>query len=392
MTPRFRVPGRLGAGMVIATGLLLVLAATVGPLPAPAGDPGAKVMIRLPDVVRVLVLGLLALSAVILVSLQRRRPTDDTPGPSRPPRRLPPWAAALVSLLPLVLVVLAWYLVSRYWAGGDGQPIEKAFAAIAGLLDLLALADKPPTSIPSLDMAIAVLLVLLTVGIFALMVLVALADRLEAWWAARGDTRPRARPSRDPRRDPGRPAGRARRAPRDHPRVRPLRARARGRPGPAGGVADAGRVHADHARPTSRWPAAPVRRLTALFEVARFSAHPLGIEARDAACDCLDQIGTALEGGRGACALTGSSRRSSSAAPFLGGVVLLAAVPVYVYVEAPWRTAGGAAGGGARARASRSCSSAARSRRGSRARGPRRSSRSSRGPGIRPRSRSASRS
>ena len=42
-------------------------------------------------------------------------------------------------------------------------------------------------------------------------------------------------------------------------------------------------------------PAAPVRRLTALFEVARFSAHPLGLEARDVACDCLDEIGTALE-------------------------------------------------------------------------------------------------
>jgi hypothetical protein len=42
-------------------------------------------------------------------------------------------------------------------------------------------------------------------------------------------------------------------------------------------------------------PAAPVRRLTALFEVARFSAHPLGTDARDAACDCLDEIGAALE-------------------------------------------------------------------------------------------------
>ena len=41
--------------------------------------------------------------------------------------------------------------------------------------------------------------------------------------------------------------------------------------------------------------AAPVRRLTALFEIARFSAHPVGPEARDAACDCLDQIGAALE-------------------------------------------------------------------------------------------------
>jgi hypothetical protein len=41
--------------------------------------------------------------------------------------------------------------------------------------------------------------------------------------------------------------------------------------------------------------AAPVRRLTALFEIARFSAHPVEPEARDAACDCLDEIGAALE-------------------------------------------------------------------------------------------------
>jgi uncharacterized protein DUF4129 len=291
---RFRVPGRLGAGIVIATGLLLVLAATVGPLPAPADDPGAKVVIRLPDAVRVLVLGLLALSAVILVSLQRRRPTDDTPGPSPPPRRLPPWAAALVSLLPLLLVVLAWYLVWRYWTGGDGQPIEKAFAAIAGLLDLLTLADKPPTSIPSLDLAVAALLVLLTLGIFGLMVLVALADRLEAWWAARGDI------------------GRAPAGPetfaaiqadlRAEPDARRAIIRAYGRFERALAGARAPRAvwqtPAEFMRTTlARFPraAVPVRRLTALFEVARFSAHSLGTEARDAACDCLDQIGTALE-------------------------------------------------------------------------------------------------
>jgi hypothetical protein len=280
--------------MVVATGLLLVLAATVGPLPAPAGDPGAKVMIRLPDAVRALVLGLLALSAVILVSLQRRRPTDDTPGPSRPPRRLPPWAAALVSLLPLLLVVLAWYLVWRYWTGGDGQPIEKAFAAIAGLLDLLTLADKPPTSIPSLDMAIAVLLVLLTLGIFALMVLVALADRLEAWWAGRGD----------PFRAPAGPETLAaiQADLRAEPDARRAIIRAYGRFERALAGARAPRAvwqtPAEFMRTAlARFPraAAPVRRLTALFEIARFSAHPLGIEARDAACDCLDQIGTALE-------------------------------------------------------------------------------------------------
>jgi Domain of unknown function (DUF4129) len=285
---------RLGTGAVIATGLLLVLAATVGPLPAPAGDPGAKVVIRLPDVARVMMLGLLALSAIILIAVQRRRPTGETPPPSPPPRRLPPWAGALVSLLPLLLVVLGWYLVSRYWSGPGSQPIEKAFAALAGLLDLFTLADKPPTSIPSLDLAITALLVLLTLGIFALMVLVALADRLETWWAERGHgVRAPAIPET---------LARIQGDLRAEPDARLAIIRAYGRFELALAAARAPRAvwqtPAEFMRATlARLPgaAAPVRRLTALFEVARFSAHPLGVEARDAACDCLDEIGTALE-------------------------------------------------------------------------------------------------
>jgi hypothetical protein len=283
---------RLGLGAVIATGLLLVLAATVGPLPAPAGDPGAKVMIRLPDAVRVVVLGLLVLSTIILFSLQRRRrPTEETLASSPAAPRFPPWAAALVSLL---LVVLAWYLVWRYWSGPDGQPIEKAFAAIAGLLDLLTLPQKPPTSIPSLELAIAALLLLLALAVFAVMVLVAMADRLEKWWTQRdGAVRPPAVPETlaliqaDLRTEPD-------------ARVAIIRAYGRFERALAAARAPraAWQTPAEFMRTTlARLPvaAAPVRRLTALFEVARFSTHPLGAEARDAACDSLDEIGTALE-------------------------------------------------------------------------------------------------
>lgn len=283
---------RLGLGAVIATGLLLVLAATVGPLPAPAGDPGAKVMIRLPDAVRVVVLGLLVLSTIILFSLQRRRrPTEETLASSPAAPRFPPWAAALVSLL---LVVLAWYLVWRYWSGPDGQPIEKAFAAIAGLLDLLTLPQKPPTSIPSLELAIAALLLLLALAVFAVMVLVAMADRLEKWWTQRdGAVRPPAVPETlaliqaDLRTEPD-------------ARVAIIRAYGRFERALAAARAPraAWQTPAEFMRTTLARlpvPAAPVRRLTALFEVARFSTHPLGAEARDAACDSLDEIGTALE-------------------------------------------------------------------------------------------------
>jgi len=285
---------RLGPGAVIAAGLLLVLAATIGPLPDPAGDPGAKVVIQLPGALRAVVLGLLALSAIILFSLQRRRPTEEPEEPSRPAQRLPPWAAALVSLLPLLLVVLAWVLVWRYMSGPDGRPIEQAFAAIAGLLDLLALPHKPPTSIPSLEWAIGVLLLLLAVAVFAVMVLVAMADRLEKWWMERGAV---ARPP-----SMSEALALIQADLRAEPDARLAIIRAYGRFERALAAARAPRAAwqtpAEFMRSTLARlpvPAGPVRRLTALFEVARFSTHPLGAEARDEACDSLDQIGTALE-------------------------------------------------------------------------------------------------
>jgi hypothetical protein len=291
---RFGVPGRLGTGAVIALGLLLVLAATLGPAPVPADHPGARVTVRLPDPVQALVLGLLALSTIIFLSLQRRRhAADETLPPSRAARRVPAWLAAFVSLLPVLLLALAWYLLWRY-ADQEGRPIETAFAAIAGLIDLLALPDKPPTSIPSLDLAIAALLVLLALGIFALMVLVAMADRLENWWAGRGAAA--GAPS-----TPG-PLGDVRADLRAEPDVRLAIIRAYGRFEGALAAARAPRATwqtpAEFMRATLARvpvPAPPVRRLTALFEIARFSAHSLGAEARDAACDCLDEITTALD-------------------------------------------------------------------------------------------------
>jgi hypothetical protein len=44
-------------------------------------------------------------------------------------------------------------------------------------------------------------------------------------------------------------------------------------------------------------PAPPVERLTGLFELARFSDHPVNPAARDAACDCLDEITAAVRDG-----------------------------------------------------------------------------------------------
>jgi hypothetical protein len=282
---------RLRAGVVIGLGLLLAVAATLAPLPPAAGEPGASLAIRLPDMVRTLVVALLALSLLLLLGLQRpRRPTEEELQHAPVPQRRSTWAAVLVPLVPLALLALAWYLIVNRQ---EGNPIEVAFTTLAGLMDLLASARKAPTSVPLFDYTIATLALLAALAIFALMLLVALAGPLEKWWAARhagGDA----------------PAAAA--APPDLDDLRAV-PDARAAVIRAYGRFELALAAAHH--PRAPWqtpaefrraavarlplPALPVERLTGLFEVARFSQRPLGPEAREAACDCLDEITAALE-------------------------------------------------------------------------------------------------
>jgi hypothetical protein len=278
------------ASVVIVIGLLLALTATVGPLPSPGGEPGASLAIRLPDTVRTVVLVLVGLSVVILFAIQRpRRPSDDDPLPVQTPRRLPPWVAALIPLT----VIAVWYLIWQRWSDGDGHPIEDAFTAIAGLLELLSLARKPPTSLPFFDLTIAVLGVLLAVTLFVLMVLIALAERLAAWRAHRPATAPVV-PIPDPPADD----------------LDDLRAEPDARAAILRVWRRFERTVAGVRAPRAPWqtpkefmratvarlpvPGPPVARLTGLFEIARFSDRALGADARDTACDCLDEITAAI--------------------------------------------------------------------------------------------------
>jgi hypothetical protein len=282
-------PGRLRASIVIGMGLLLALLGTIAPTASPSGAPGASLVVRLPDAARTLVVVLLALSAVLLLSLQRRR-TDREAVPIRLPRRPAGWMA----LLPLLVTIGAvWFLTWLYWSGGDDAPIAQAFTAIAGLLQLLAHAGKPGTSVPLFDYAIAALLVLLALALFALLAVIALGDRLAHWWAgpaAAGAAAMAPRPIADDRDDL-----------RAEPDARTAILRAYGR---------FERLLAAARAPRAPWqtpaefmrtsvarlslPRPSVARLTALFELARFSDRPLDTAARDTACDSLDEIGAAL--------------------------------------------------------------------------------------------------
>ena len=278
--------------MVIGVGLLLALAATAGPLPSPGDGPGGSLAVRLPDAVRMTVLALLGLSAILLLAVQRpRRPTEDDPLGARAPQRRR--TSLILTLLPIgVLLAAAWYFVWNRWSGEQHHPIERALTALAGLLDIIAQYRKPAATVAFFDLTIALLLLLFAFTLFALMVVVALADRLEKWWAARtAADSPGGPPALDERDDDPR-------AERD-PRRAIVRAYARFEQALAAVRAPRSpwQTPAEFMRTTLvrvPVPAAPVERLTSLFELARFSDRPLGAEAREAACDSLEAITTAL--------------------------------------------------------------------------------------------------
>jgi hypothetical protein len=63
---------RVRAGALAGLGLMMALGATLGPAPGPGSEPGASLVVRIPDAIAMLAVGLLALSFVLFLSLQRR--------------------------------------------------------------------------------------------------------------------------------------------------------------------------------------------------------------------------------------------------------------------------------------------------------------------------------
>ncbi len=284
----------LRACAVAGVGLVLAVAATVGPSHPPGAEPGASLVVRLPDTIWMVVIGLFAASLLLLLSMQRprRAPEDESAlGERSEPRRR---SFLLASLPMLFLMVLLIYLLWTHWKPDGGHPLEAPLAAIAGLLNLLSQARKPPTSVAAFDYAVAGIALAVALATFALMLLVVLAERVLRWW----DRPTRAAPmppleaavaeSLEDLRADGDPRAAIIRAYR-----RFELALATARVPRAAWQTPAEFMRAALAQ--APLPAAPVERLTALFELARFSERPLGADARALAYDCLDAVKHALE-------------------------------------------------------------------------------------------------
>jgi len=273
----------LGTGFVIALAGVLQMAGSV-----PEGDhvTGA---IRLPGPVTAAILALFGLAlAVFLGDLVRRalakREREDDGAPAEEPTPVPPWLRRVALVLSLVNVAVLAYLWRRAVLEGG------LFVGAGGLASGLGLPDMEVLTAPALfNWVFGSLAVMAGLGALGLALWSALGDRLGPDGRDSDSAMPEA-PLRDAVEeslDDLRAEGDPRRAiVRCYARFERV-------------AAASGLERRPWLTPTEfmrevlarlSLPRAAVPTLTGLFELARFSHHPLGPSERDRAVDALHEI------------------------------------------------------------------------------------------------------
>jgi hypothetical protein len=283
----------------LAASFVIALAAAVRMTgPVPDGDEVSGV-IRLPGQMTAAIVTLFALAALVFVVDLVRRALSRRQGEgegerTEEPARMPPWLRRLTQVLSILNIAVLAYLL---WRGG--MPQGGFLLGAGGSASGVALPGMVPGSAPAvLSWAFGILALAAGLGALALALWVALGDRL-----AEG-------------REEG--AGEAPAAPLEalveesledlgsepDPRRAIVRCYARfERAAAASGLERkpwfTPMEFMREALARLPVPRAAVPTLTGLFELARFSHHPLGPRERDRALEALHEIRTAMEAGAG---------------------------------------------------------------------------------------------
>jgi hypothetical protein len=287
-------------------GLTLGLIALASPWHGPEGGaPAAVLTVHLPGSLVDAVLALTALAVLLLLvllfphHLRRRRKGDEEFELYQEPRKVSPGVLVLLILVALVPVAILVAIVRTDWS-----PLESGVVAVpGGHAPSPSPASppgspaplRPPVSLPGFSGAVGGLALVAAVASVALMLWIFLADRLAAWWYGPLGDVPAPEPLLeavevsldDLRRDPD-----TRRA------IILCYRRFEQALGGAGVPRSPWETPTEFMRSVlARLPIPfrAVRRLTALFERARFSEHSLTPRDRDEAVDALVEIRGALE-------------------------------------------------------------------------------------------------
>lgn len=291
-----------GWAAVAATGFMLALAGVMGSPTGPAtGAPAVRLIVRIPDPLKAAILGLFALTALLFLGfmfprgLRRRKKEDEEFELVYEHPKVSPWALLLVLVLFLVPVGLAVYYFWVAWLPAEADvvrvPPPSGLSERAGPLPHAP--GSPFASAPLFTGAVASLAILAGLGCLVVMLWIFLGDRMIGRWMEPPQRRLPERlidaveESLDAlRREPD-----ARRAiilcyRRFEQALAGFGLPRKPWETPSEFMTEALRQ--------LRVPSEPVGTLTGLFEVSRFSHHPVGLVERDLAVGSLVEIQAAL--------------------------------------------------------------------------------------------------
>jgi hypothetical protein len=282
--------------VLLASSFVIGLAAVVRMgAPADAGRDAIAGMIRLPHAMTATVVTIFALAAVVLFTdllrraMARQRDADDEGALGPEPPRMPAWLRTLTQILSFVYVAIVVYLL---WKGAiplAGMIAQQGAGAVAGQGASPGSFAPPLVTYTFGALALAVALATLAVALW-----VAFGERLASWW-----TREEAEAPSEPLAAAVEESLEDLRAEAD-PRRAIIRCYARfERVATASGLARkpwfTPMEFTREALARLPVPRAAVPVLTGLFELARFSHHPLGMSERDRALAALDEIRLSME-------------------------------------------------------------------------------------------------
>ena len=291
-----RLQGFPGAALVAGAGLFLAMTALLAASRAPEDMPSFRLRVVVPDPL-LFASGAaftLAVAIVIGIALSRDRRREEVEREEEP-SKLPWWLQAILRALPLVPLLAILVVFSFGWQYVESSLLAwSRFVMFAGSDPGAPQPEIPVLSLPWLGWLAGLLLLLAGLATLAVALLLLFAERIARWWErrnAREAAQPLSEAVQEGLEDLATEPDARTAIIKCYRRFERVAARARV-------VRAPWQTPDEFMREVLRrlvLPHRAVDRLTRLFELARFSAHPLGPEERDTARACLEDIRSELE-------------------------------------------------------------------------------------------------
>ena len=291
-----RLQGFPGAALVAGAGLFLAMTALLAASRAPEDTPSFRLHLAVPDPL-LLASGAaftLAVAIVIGIALSRDRRREEVEREEEP-SKLPWWLRVILRALPLLPLLAILVAFSFGWQYVESSLLAwSRFVMFAGSDPGAPQPELPVLSLPWLGWLVGLLLLLAGLATLAVALLLLFAERIARWWERRdGDdaAEPLSEAVQEGLDDLASEPDARLAIIKCYRRFERVAARARV-------VRAPWQTPDEFMREALRrlvLPRRAVDRLTRLFELARFSAHPLGSAERDTARACLEDIRSELE-------------------------------------------------------------------------------------------------